>query len=201
MKYLTYFLTFFAYVGVHILRMGYSSVKPYFEATFQLNNVFLGLFDGLIYISLACGYFLRYLIEGSTRKTTIYLIFGCLTAIGYATIPIIGFSLQNDKGIITDQSKITQFIIPGISLIVFGFCQFTSWPVLLYFVNQHFKEGHLLGFWSANGDLGNVCGFFLGSIILTDLSMDWEYVMIIGASFHLFMTILVFILLGNYKVK
>lgn len=30
MKYVTYFLSFFAYVSIHILRMGYSSVKPEF---------------------------------------------------------------------------------------------------------------------------------------------------------------------------
>lgn len=133
----------------------------------------MGVLDGLVYISLSLGFFFRYLIEGSTSKTTIYLIFGTLTAVGYATIPIMGLSLQNNQGTIGDQSAFIQFVLPGLALIVFGFCQFTCWPVLLYFVNQHFSEGTLMGIWSANGDFGNICGFFLGSIILNDLMLDW----------------------------
>jgi sugar phosphate permease len=62
MKYTTYFLTFFAYVAVHMLRMGYSSIKADFSLSFGLDNTFLGLFDGLVYISLSLGYFFRYLI-------------------------------------------------------------------------------------------------------------------------------------------
>ena len=96
MKYLTYVVTFTAYVAVHILRMGYSSVKPYFEKTFQLDSIFLGLFDGLVYISLGLGFFFRFLIEGNTKKTTIYLIFGILTALGYAVIPIMGLLMKNE---------------------------------------------------------------------------------------------------------
>lgn len=94
MKYLTYVLTFTAYVAIHIMRMGYSAVKPSFEKCYQLDSIFLGLFDGLVYISLGLGFFFRFLIEGNTSKTKIYLIFGTLTAIGYAVIPIMGLLLQ-----------------------------------------------------------------------------------------------------------
>lgn len=57
-----------------------------------------------------------------------------------------------------------------------------------------------MGIWSANGDFGNICGFFIGSVILNDLKMDWEYVMIIGAAFHLFMSVIVFIVFRNEGV-
>lgn len=202
MKYLTYVLTFTAYVGIHILRMGYSSVKPYFEKTFELDSIFLGLFDGLVYISLGLGFFFRFLIEGNTSKTTIYLIFGTLTAIGYAVIPVMSMLLKNSEGIIENPSFFVQYGAPGLALIVFGFCQFTGWPVLLYLVNQHFNvetEGTILGIWSANGDVGNVLGFFLGTVILEYIEISWEYVMIIGASVHLIMSILVFLILQEKK--
>ena len=139
MKYLTYVLTFMAYVAIHILRMSYSAVKPYFEKTFQLDSIFLGLFDGLVYISLGMGFFFRFLIEGKTAKTKIYLIFGFLTAIGFSVIPIMGLTLKNDQGVIGEQPFVIQYLIPGLALIVFGFCQFSAWPVLLYLVNQHFN--------------------------------------------------------------
>lgn len=133
----------------------------------------MGVFDGLVYISLATGYFFRFLIEGNTSKTKIYLIFGSLTSIGYLIIPILGLALKTSEGTIGDQGTFVRYVVPGLALIVFGFCQFTTWPVLLYLVSQHFNEGTLLGIWSANGDFGNICGFFLGSLILTDFQLDW----------------------------
>lgn len=139
MKYTTYVLTFVAYAAIHILRMGYSSVKPYFETTFALDSIFLGLFDGLVYISLGIGFFFRFLIEGSTQKTKIYLIFGILTAIAYAVIPVMSLLMMNDLGIIQTDSFFIGYVIPGAALIIFGFCQCMAWPVLLYLVNQHFN--------------------------------------------------------------
>jgi hypothetical protein len=58
-----------------------------------LDSIFLGLFDGLAYISLGLGFFLRFFIEGNTSKTTIYLIFGIITACSYAVIPLLGLLL------------------------------------------------------------------------------------------------------------
>jgi hypothetical protein len=80
--------------------MGYSSIKPEFEKTFQLDSIFLGLFDGLVYISLGMGFFFRFLIEGSTSKTKIYLIFGTLTALGYSVIPIMSLLMKNEDNTI-----------------------------------------------------------------------------------------------------
>jgi hypothetical protein len=153
--------------------MGYSSVKPYFKESFELNSIFLGLFDGLVYIALSLGFFFRYLVEGKTSKTKIYLIYGTVTAIAYSTIPFLGMILKNGEGKLENQSDFIRFGIPGIALLIFGFCQFTAWPVLLYFVNKYYKKGTMLGVWSANGDVGNVLGFFLGSIILITLEMNW----------------------------
>jgi sugar phosphate permease len=204
MKYVTYVLTFTAYVAIHVLRMGYSSVKPYFEKTFQLDSIFLGLFDGLVYISLGLGFFFRFLIEGNSQKTTIYLIFGSLTAIGYAVIPVMGLLMQDEHGLIGEQPFYIQYLIPGLALIMFGFCQFTAWPVLLFLVNQWFNvetEGTVLGIWSANGDVGNVLGFFLGNIVLDYIGIHWEYVMIIGAGLQLFMSVMVFLVLKERPRK
>lgn len=148
MKYTTLVLTFLAYVAIHILRMSYSSVKSNFEEAYRLDNIFLGLFDGLVYMSLGFGFFFRFLIEGNSKKTTIYLVFGIITALSFAVIPTLSFILseQNEinakgKAIMTigEQPFSIQYLIPGISLIFFGFCQFTAWPVLLYLVSQHFN--------------------------------------------------------------
>lgn len=76
--------------------------------------------------------------------------------------------------------------------------------MLLFLVNQHFNvetEGTVLGIWSANGDVGNVLGFFLGSLVLDYIKIDWEYVMIIGASLQLFMSLLVFLFLKEKPRK
>ena len=93
-----------------------------------------------------------------------------------------------------------QYMIPGISLMLFGFCQFSSWPILLYLVNQHFevaKEGTILGIWSSNSNVGNIIGFFIGQLILNNFKMKWQYVMMIGALLHLLMGIMVFLVLKD----
>jgi predicted MFS family arabinose efflux permease len=158
----------------------------------------------LVYISLGMGFFFRFLIEGSTDKTKIYLIFGSLTAIGYAVIPIMGLLMQDDAGLIGEQPFYIQYLIPGAALIMFGFCQFTAWPVLLFLVSQHFNvetEGTIMGIWSANGDVGNIFGFFLGTLVLDYIAIDWEYVMLIGASFQMLMCLLVFLFLKEKPIK
>jgi len=93
----------------------------------------------LIYISLGIGFFLRFFIEGHTKKTTIYLIFGIITAISYTVIPIMSLILTDSSGTIGDQPFFIRYVIPGISLILFGFGQFTAWPVLLYLVSHQFN--------------------------------------------------------------
>jgi hypothetical protein len=51
---------------------------------------------------------------------------------------LLGLGLSDEYKLIENQSFATQYLLPGVSLIVYGFCQFTAWPVLLYLVNQHF---------------------------------------------------------------
>lgn len=136
MKYLTYFLTFFAYVAIHTMRMSYSFVKPSFEKEFHLDHLFLGLFDGLVYLSLGIGFFMRYLLEGKMAPTLAYLVFGSIASVGYCIIPVL--SLADENKISIESSFILQYGLPGLGLIMFGFCQFSAWPVLLFLVNQHF---------------------------------------------------------------
>jgi hypothetical protein len=40
---------------------------------------------------------------------------------------------------IGDQTFAIRYVVPGVSLIFFGFGQFTAWPVLLYLVSQQFN--------------------------------------------------------------
>lgn len=69
--------------------MSYSFVKPSFEKEFHLDHLFLGLFDGLVYLSLGIGFFMRYLLEGKMAPTLAYLVFGALASIGYCVIPVL----------------------------------------------------------------------------------------------------------------
>ena len=62
-KWKTYFVTYSAYVALHAMRMTYSEIKPYFQVYFDLSTLFLGFLDGLIYISLALGFALRFLVS------------------------------------------------------------------------------------------------------------------------------------------
>mgnify|MGYP002375280135 FL=1 len=85
-------------------------------------------------------------------------------------------------------------MLPSVGLLIFGFCQFPAWPTLLTLANEHFdlkKEGTAIGTWSANGDVGNIVGFGLTSLLLDEFNMQWQYTMIVAASFHLIMVLTV----------
>lgn len=59
-KWQTYILTFTSYVALHTMRMSYSQVKSEFKTSFQQTNLFLGLFDALVYLALGTGFFFRF---------------------------------------------------------------------------------------------------------------------------------------------
>jgi|688.fasta_scaffold593967_1 sugar phosphate permease len=63
-KWKTYLITFIDYVALHNMRMSYSQVKPNFQKSFDQSNLWLGLFDSLVYLSLGMGFFFRFLLEG-----------------------------------------------------------------------------------------------------------------------------------------
>jgi sugar phosphate permease len=69
-----------------------------------------------------------------------------------------------------------QQVLPSLSLLLFGFFQFTSWPTLLTIINHYFnmqKEGVITGAWSACGDIGNILGLVLSGIMITSLHLRW----------------------------
>lgn len=89
-------------------------------------------------------------------------------------------------------------ILPGIGLLLFGFCQFPAWPTLLTLTSEHFnleKEGTAIGTWSANGDLGNIVGFALAGFIVNGLEWRWEMAMIVAAGIKFVTGMCVFLFL------
>jgi sugar phosphate permease len=103
MKYRTYFITFFAYLAVHTMRMSYSFCKPYFKESFNLDNFFMGLFDGLVYISLGAGFFFRFLLEGKKGLTSSYLLFVGIASLSFSIIPVLSlFVNKADEFLIKD---------------------------------------------------------------------------------------------------
>lgn len=87
-KWKTYLLTFTSYVALHTMRMSYSQVKSEFKDSFQQSNLFLGLFDALVYLALGTGFFFRFLFEGNKNLTTSFLIFLTIACCGYLIIPV-----------------------------------------------------------------------------------------------------------------
>ena len=77
--------------------------------------------------------------------------------------------------IISCSSPITALFF--VSLAGFGFFQTVSWPVLLSLVHAYFlpkSDGGMLGFWSANGDIGNILGFALCTLLITKLNLPFQ---------------------------
>jgi hypothetical protein len=56
-------LTFSAYMALHAMRMTYSEIKPYFQVAFGISNLMLGILDATVYMALALGFGLRFMIS------------------------------------------------------------------------------------------------------------------------------------------
>jgi sugar phosphate permease len=193
-KWKTYIITFIDYFCLHNMRMSYSQVKPNFQSSFDQSNFWLGLFDALVYLALGMGFFCRFLLEGKKNLLKSYIIFITIACAAYLVIPVVSLTLGNQ----VKDSYLLQEIVPGVGLLVFGFCQFPAWPTLLTLTSEHFnleKEGTAIGTWSANGDLGNIVGFALAGFIVNGLQFRWEIAMIVAAGLKFFMGLVVFFFL------
>jgi sugar phosphate permease len=130
-KWKTYLITFIDYVALHNMRMSYSQIKPNFQSSFEQTNLWLGLFDALVYLSLGMGFFFRFLLEGKKNLLKSYIIFISIACSAYLVIPLLSLMLNKD---VADNYFLKE-IVPGLALLIFGFCQFPAWPTLLTLTN------------------------------------------------------------------
>ena len=127
-------LTFIAYAALHSMRMGYAQIKPEFRAAYQQSHLYMGLFDAAIYLSLGIGFFLRFKFETKKNLIRTFFVSVSISSIAYLYIPISHLLLVDQ----VRNSLLLKEVLPGISLLIFGFCQFPAWPTLLTIINHHF---------------------------------------------------------------
>ncbi len=90
MKEAVYILTFMSYASVHMLRMTYSFNKHSIKNFFGIGELFLGILDCLIYLSLSIGTFFRYSIINDKRHPLVCLKTAIPTALAFSIVPIVG---------------------------------------------------------------------------------------------------------------
>ena len=90
-----FILTFFTYSVLHMMRTTYSFNKHTFQKVFGIDDMFLGIVDSTIYLTLSLGIFLRYSILNSKKPTNACLLTAIPVSIGFSIIPIISL-LKND---------------------------------------------------------------------------------------------------------
>ena len=195
MKYLTYWLSFAAYMSLHAMRMSYSFSKPSIQKHFHLSNAFMGMIDAVVYCSAGIGLISRFFINGKCEPLKGYFISSTLCAIMFMILPLMGYLSNSDyTGITPLWAKAAIIVV----MCLFGFCQLNSWPAMLLLVNEYFnaeKESAALGFWGACGDAGNIVGFFVASLAVYTFKCSWEVPMFIFGISSLLLAICVFKLL------
>jgi hypothetical protein len=184
--------------------MTYSQIKANFKEDFQESSFFLGFLDFVTFV-FACLAFIRYIVEAKLSRMKTYLLFSTISLMAFLTIPITSLILKSQFTItshptgnslyrtfedgensILHLNPLVQHVIPALGLFLFGFGQIACWPTLLALLSQHLnahKDGMALGFWSSNGDIGNIAGFaFAGIIIANNVTNGWEISLIISGT-------------------
>lgn len=88
-----YILTFLSYASVHMLRMTYSFNKHNIKMQFGIGELFLGVIDAMIFLSLSIGTFLRYAIIKDNRHTFVCLKTAIPTALAFGVVPVVAFNM------------------------------------------------------------------------------------------------------------
>jgi hypothetical protein len=68
--------------------MAYAQVKPEFKEAFHQSNLFLGLFDAAIYLSLGVGFLTRFYFSNKKHLIDTYFIFMTIASLAYLYIPL-----------------------------------------------------------------------------------------------------------------
>lgn len=197
-----YLITFFTYAALHMMVMTYSFNKHYYQVVFGVSNLFLGILDSIIYLSVAIGTFARYSIVNNLHPVqgTFYTAFPM--AFGLAIIPIAAFIYQNDSSI----GHATPFIyfIFVIAALLFGFFQLNFFPAMLTIFGNSFNiknDGRIAGIWSSKSNAGNILGFLISNLLVYQFKVKWEYTIIICSSFLIIMAILLRCFIKNPDFK
>lgn len=169
MRLRAYWLTFFGYLMLHVLRTGYSFSKPYFKKAYDLSSPFVAVVDATIYLSLGLGFLLRPLVFRSSKSSLlIFFITTTLSALGYMLFPLL--SLTH----VLSSSNAEPIIF--MCMFIYGFFQLNIWPSMLATMKDHYRnkdDGCMIGLWAAAGDFGNILGFLLPPLIVVQAGLTW----------------------------
>ena len=137
----------------------------------------MGMANGCMYIVIGLSYLWHALYPIKNGQFS-YLWSITISDLCYLVIPLCVFF----------NVRIPVFLYIGMA--GFGWFQTVAWPVLLAMVHAYFlpkKEGCMLGLWSANGDVGNIIGFMMCTVVVYTLHLPFQYCLVIAAMISLLM--------------
>lgn len=126
----------------------------------------MGIVDALMLCFLGIGHF--YHAVRPIKQPVLSLWIGMiLCGINYELIPLSMLS-----------SSLANIYVLSVIMSINGFLQSYTWPNLLMIIHNNFnpdKYAVLLGFWSANANIGNILGYGIFEILHAGGVMDWQY--------------------------
>jgi hypothetical protein len=90
----------------------------------------------MIFFSLAIGTFWRYAIVSDNRHTLVCLKTAIPTALAFGIVPLVAYNMTDGTSIV---SSVGTYVFLLVSMALFGFCQFASFPLSLTIFCQHFN--------------------------------------------------------------
>ena len=184
MKCLIFICTFVAYMTIHTMRMSVSFVQADIITFFAIKKSEMGLAMSAIYIILGISYLIRTFVPLKNLQFTYLLTVG-LTVLSFVMVPLAA-SLNYHSAVI---------LFLGLGF--FGFFQSSTWPLVIKILNKYYhpqQDGCLIGFWSSNGDCGNILGFFACTVIEFYLLLPWEICLYFSSAIAIIMAVAIYFL-------
>ena len=170
MRYQIAILTYLAYAAIHVMRTTFPFVQYDIVKYYDTDEKYIGILGAVTYIVIGIGYLAHNIIR-PTKLVHNYFIEVSLSAIFFIVIPI---------------SMFFEIKILALGIIfygLYGWFQSASYATLTTIILSHFndaEDGTLIGFWASTSDFGNILGFFMSTVIIYYLHIDWRVTLIIA---------------------
>ncbi|OMJ92074.1 hypothetical protein SteCoe_5280 [Stentor coeruleus] len=165
-----FILTFLCVASRHLLISAWFNCAGEVHKQLKLSSENLGIIDMAFLITYATGNFIFGILGDKYHQKNILCICSSLSCAVYSTIILLSY--------------FQSLSFPGFAILfaMLGLFQSAIWPTTVAIMSQeypHEVRGKIIGIWSINSAVGDICGYFI-SAMLIELFSSWVLISLIG---------------------
>ena len=180
MRLQTFFITYFAYVTIHMIKMSIPFTQLDILKFYGIKESVMGWLNGALYLMSGFSYCWAVFRPLENLPKGYFYLVG-FSAVVFMLIPITMFL------------DLHEVVFLWLGLLLFGWFHAQSYSIVASLISRKYDPDHdglALGIWSTLSDMGNIIGFLCFILIVYGLHWDWKFCIFISGFLALVMSIL-----------